>query len=100
MGYYSTFTVIDTDITGIVDVLNDNSGVYEGWYVDSYNGVTMGAVKWYDWLTDLKTLATLYPSSYLVIERIGESSLDISRVVVKNGRATEITPELVWPEVL
>jgi len=106
MGYYSTFEVLETDIIDAYTVLNDltesdwdSSPGFSYW--DSNNSVhSYDSAKWYDWLTDLGQLARLYPDSYLVMERRGEESPDISRVIVKHGKAVEIEPELVWPEVL
>lgn len=99
MGYYSSFEVIDTDIPDALDALNalDPDGdCFELWHdtIHSYDNM-----KWYDWLTDLAELAKLYPDKYLVMERCGEESPDISRAVVKNGTVTEIEPELVWPSI-
>jgi len=104
MGYYSSFEVIETDISNIEGVLNtfsdniwDGSPGFESW------GDRIGSndsVKWYHWLTDLEELAKLYPNNFLVLERTGEDSPDIERAVIKRGTVTAITPELVWPEVL
>jgi hypothetical protein len=103
MGYYSSFEVVETDIDDILDVLNEfcesnwgGSFGFEFWgdRVHSYD-----SCKWYDWLTDLRDLATMYPDKFLVLERCGEESPDISRAVVKNGTVREIEPELVWPKI-
>ena len=104
MGYYSSFEVIDTDIPDILDVLSAFEEKYEwgspGWRLN-YNGDahSYDSGKWYDWIADLNDLAVQYPENFLVIERCGEESPDISRAVVKHGRVVEIEPELVWPEV-
>lgn len=98
MGYYSKFEVVDTDIPDILAVLNELDTDYNGW--ESWNGnVCISETKWYDWITDLNELAVKYPDNYVVIERTGEESPDISRAVIKHGRVVEIEPELVWPEV-
>lgn len=106
MGYYSSFEVIETDLSDPHKILNDfsdnswdGSPGFEYW--DSDNSIhSYDSIKWYDWLTDLEKLAKFYPSNFLVIERCGEESPDISRAIVKNGKVIEIFPELVWPEVL
>jgi hypothetical protein len=96
MGYYSDFTVIDTDIEDVCAVLNDTE--YSNW--ETWHGnVSMSSVKWYNWIGDLQQLATKYPDNFLVIERIGEESPDISRAYMRNGVVMEITPEIVWPDV-
>lgn len=105
MGYYSTFEVIETDLSDPHKILNDFSdNSWDGSPGFSYysdNSIhSYDSAKWYDWLTDLGQLARLYPDSHLVMERRGEESPDISRVIVKNGKAVEIEPELVWPKVL
>lgn len=102
MGYYSNFHVEDTDFDDVLPILNnltDEDGYGYRWR-PGYNGISIeDSVKWYSWLTDLQKLAKLYPDNMLVIERTGEESPDISRVVMKNGQAVEIHPTLVWPEV-
>lgn len=100
MGYYSNFEVIDANIVEVVDFLNDllfNTGA-PGW--TEYDGVVTSydSTKWYDWIEDLQDIAEQHPNLYLVIERTGEESPDISRAVVRNGTTTEIRPEIVWPE--
>ena len=97
MGYYSDFQVDETDIPFIKDVLNGATEPYE-WY-DTCDGLPYTHGKWYDWLTDLETVAKLYPHSYLIIVRYGEEGGDVSRAVVKNGKVFEQRPELVWPEI-
>lgn len=96
MGYYSVFEVADSDIDNLVDVLNQYSAPYT-W--ECWNGnVSLGSVKWYDWLTDLQQLAYAYPKNFLTIVRYGEESPDMSRAVVKDGQVIEQRPNITWPE--
>jgi len=93
MGYYSTFEVLETDISDIEDVLNSFSEMkWSGSPGFEYWGGRLNSrdsTKWYDWLTDLDEIAKLYPSNYLIMERAGEESPDISRAVIKHGKVTE-----------
>jgi len=102
MGYYSSFEVIDTDIPNVLDVLNEYTetrwGGAPGWEFWSDVVHSYDSTKWYDWVQDLAILASDYPENFLIMERCGEESPDISRTVVRNGTAVEIEPELVWPE--
>jgi hypothetical protein len=101
MGYYSTFEVIDTDIQDIVDILNDvlEDTAHPGWVTYSNEEVHgCGSTKWYDWIEDLALFATKYPDNFLVIERCGEESPDMSRAIVRHGTVREVEPEIVWPE--
>lgn len=102
MGYYSTFEVIDTDIDNIADVLNDllDDTAHPGWvYSTNREAVySYDCSKWYDWITDLKIIASKYPNNFLVIERAGEESPDMSRAIIKNGLVIEVEPEIVWPK--
>lgn len=97
MGYYSTFEVDGTDIPFIKDVLDDACAPYT-WSEYDGGGVSLYA-KWYDWLTDLDKVASLFPDKYLIILRYGEEGGDITRAVVNNGHVEEQYPELVWPPV-
>lgn len=94
MGYYSEFTVDGTDIPFVADVL---TGATDYEWQEYSGGVYLSSAKWYDWLTDLGTIAKLYPNNYLVILRYGEEAGDISRAVVTNGKVVEQRPKLVWP---
>jgi hypothetical protein len=96
MGYYSNFEVIDTDIEDIVSVLNDLE--YGGWHQWNAN-VCLSETKWYNWISDLGKLAMKYPDNFLIIERAGEESPDISRAYMRNGKVVEVEPEIIWPEV-
>ena len=102
MGYYSNFELIDTDIPNNLEVLNlfdeDVWGGSPGW--EEYNGTVQSedSTKWYDWLDDLAQLAVKYPENYLIIERTGEESPDVSRAYVQNGKVEEVRPEIVWPD--
>jgi hypothetical protein len=93
MGYYSDFYVDKTDIPFIHDLLNGVSS-----YTWDKDTRALHGVKWYAWLTDLETVAKLFPTSYLRIIRYGEDSPDISAAVVTDGKVKEVKPELVWPE--
>lgn len=105
MGYYSTFRVVDTDIPleTLCDRLNKFSEAYgwadPGWelYNDSIGGYD--GTKWYDWVEDLEQYALQYPEDYFIILRHGEESPDMSRVIVKNGKAVEYFPDISWPDV-
>lgn len=101
MGYYSNFEVIETDIDNIEDVLNTvlEDTAHPGWQTWG-DGEVHGtdSTKWYYWLDDLQKVASQYPNNFLIMERTGEESPDISRAVVRNGTVIEITPEIVWPE--
>jgi hypothetical protein len=100
MGYYSTFEVIDTDIPDILDVLNnldtDLDWASPGW--STWDNTVRGydCAKWYGWIEDLQQLASLFPDNFLVIERCGEESPDVSRAVVKDGKVTEEQPTITW----
>jgi hypothetical protein len=94
MGYYSDFEVDVTDIPFVVDTLN---AVTDYDWHDYGNGIYLGSIKWYDWLTDLAQVAKLFPEGYLRIIRYGEHSPDISAAVVTNGKVHEVKPEIVWP---
>jgi hypothetical protein len=101
MGYYSTFEVIDTDIQDIVDVLNDvlEDTAHPGWVTRSDESIHgYDGTKWCYWIDDLQLIAKKYPDKFLVIERCGEDSPDISRAIVRNGTVREVEPEIVWPE--
>src|SRR5690348_5480936 len=104
MGYHSTFKVVDTNIP--LDVLCERLNAF----LDAYNMdcrfetysdqmVSYDSWRWYDWDTDLAQYAKQYPEDYLIMLRHGEESPDMSRVVVKNGRAVEQYPEVSWPPV-
>ena len=105
MGYYSTFEVVDSNVPfeELADRLNTFSKSYgwadPGW--DLYNDYLTGydGAKWYRWVEDLEQYALHFPNDYIVILRHGEESPDMSRVVVKNGKAIEQVPELTWPEI-
>ena len=110
MGYYSTFKVVDTNVPKEVlcERLNNFSQQYDwadpGWelykaYDGSENFSGYDATKWYDWVTDLKQYALHYPEDYFIVLRHGEESPDMSRVVVKNGKAYEQFPYTSWPPV-
>src|SRR5690349_10966863 len=96
MGYYSTFDMISSDIDNAVEVLNsilENTGGAPFFEPD---GRGDNSTKWYDWLVDLQLIADAYPDKFMIIERCGEESPDISRAVIKHGTVTEYTPRIVW----
>lgn len=97
MGYYSHFEIISSDIADVEDVLNEFFGESAAPHFES-DGRSYDSTKWYGWIEDLQKVANLHPNSYLVMERTGEESPDISRAVMKNGKVIEIQPEIVWPE--
>jgi hypothetical protein len=101
MGYYSSFEVIDSNVENIEEFLNANLEDTGSPFWETYNDAVRSSdsTKWYYWLEDLANLVEDYPGLYLVIERTGEESPDISRVIVRDGSVTEIFPEIVWPEV-
>lgn len=96
MGYYSNFEVIETDIDNIEEVLNNLLFLNTGAPRFESDGNSYDSTKWYDWITDLQLVADTYPDKYLVIERTGEESPDISRAVIKLGTVTEYKPRIVW----
>lgn len=98
MGYYSHFEMISSDIDNAVEVLNDLMGNTGGAPFFDTDGRSYDSTKWYDWLVDLQLVADAYPDNFMVVERCGEESPDISRAVVKNGTVIEVVPTLVWPE--
>jgi len=97
MGYYSDFEIISSDIADVEEVLNE---LFEGTaapYFES-DGRSYDSTKWYHWLEDLQKVANLHSDKYLIMERTGEESPDISRAVMRNGTVVEIEPQIVWPE--
>lgn len=103
MGYYSTFEVVDTTmpLEELCDKLNSFSKKYDwadpGWeiYDDCIRGYD--GTKWYYWLDDLTQYALHYPEDYFIILRHGEESPDMSRAIVRNGKAVEQFPSISWP---
>lgn len=95
MGYYSSFEVLDTDIEDVQYQLQDITEYsWEFWGGSVRSG---DSYKWYGWEDDLKVLAERNPSSYAVLERRGEESPDIERVIVYKGEIHVQSPEIRFP---
>lgn len=107
MGYYSSFTIVDSnfeDAQELIDKLHKFSETYNwadpGWETRRDGSISgYESTKWYDWDEDLKQYAYQHPEDYFIVLRYGEESPDMSRVIVKNGKAVEQVPNISWPEV-
>lgn len=95
MGYYSDFEIISSDIADVEDVLNE---LFEGTAAPHFrsDGRSYDQTKWYYWISDLQKLANLYPDKYLIMERTGEESPDITRAVMRDGNVVEHYPRIEW----
>lgn len=98
MGYYSSFEVIDTDfeLEELHDILED----YSDYTFYLYDGIlrSTDSYKWYGCKDDLANITRDHPGKFIEIERIGEESPDIERILAKDGIVQSIEPELVWPK--
>lgn len=71
----------------------DNEDIME---IDDVIG--MEAIKWYDYIDDMKHISLQFPDVTIIISGQGEDSDDIWRTYFKNGQYAHYKAKIVFPE--